>query len=258
MHSCVGGRKGSSDSLRSVLPLSQRGADGPPSLEADFPGKARWRVGAIRWIGDPVAPLFDTPESARRENMEVMARLTDEEGDPFAHMARSRVNPLEVRQIITEPDRDRRLRVADGQRRSYHSHLPHPETTRNMRNNPLPILSIPKSNSRGIHIRMPVRSATEGKGPPRLGLRERRPLKSNPLIRPKFIILSCGAWRRRVVLASILFIALWMFSVGALRRDQLRSHSLRWVLPCAWRVRTKTSKPLSENFAPEPVAGHAG
>ena len=180
MHSCVGGRKGSSDSLRSVLPLSQRGADGPPSLEADFPGKARWRVGAIRWIGDPVAPLFDTPESARRENMEVMARLTDEEGDPFAHMARSRVNPLEVRQIITEPDRDRRLRVADGQRRSYHSHLPHPETTRNMRNNPLPILSIPKSNSRGIHIRMPVRSATEGKGPPRLGLRERRPLKSNP------------------------------------------------------------------------------
>ena len=53
-------------------------------------------------------------------NAEVMVRLAEEEGGLPSHMARSRTEPSEVASIISDPGRDRRLRVADEQRRFCH------------------------------------------------------------------------------------------------------------------------------------------
>ena len=70
--------------------------------------------------------------------MEGMARLAEEECHLLAHMERSTVDPQEVRLVISEPDRSRRLRVVDEQRRSYHARMAQPGPNRKPRNNETP------------------------------------------------------------------------------------------------------------------------
>ena len=59
-------------------------------------------------------------EACIENNTEVMARLSEEESEVLSHMSRSRMESKEVFRVILEPDRDRRLRVVDEQRRAYH------------------------------------------------------------------------------------------------------------------------------------------
>ena len=69
-------------------------------------------------------------EDCAGNNMEVLARLGEEECDFLAHMAPSSVGPHEICLIIPEPGRDCRLRVLDEQRRPYHARMAHPGTNR--------------------------------------------------------------------------------------------------------------------------------
>ena len=59
-------------------------------------------------------------EACLGNNAKVMDRLSEEGGELLPHMARSRMDPSEASSVIFEPDRDRRLRVVDEQRRAYH------------------------------------------------------------------------------------------------------------------------------------------
>ena len=71
-------------------------------------------------FGAQLCLLSNHLEACIENNTEVMARLADEENEVLSHMARSRVEPKEVTSAISDPDRDRRLRVVDEQRRAYH------------------------------------------------------------------------------------------------------------------------------------------
>ena len=59
-------------------------------------------------------------EACIENNAEVLARPSEEERGLLSHMARGRMDPSELAPIISEPDRGRRLRVADEQRSAYH------------------------------------------------------------------------------------------------------------------------------------------
>ena len=71
-------------------------------------------------FGAQLCLLSSHLEACIENNTEVMARLADEENEVLSHMARSRMDPKEVFSVISDPDRDRRLRVVDEQRRAYH------------------------------------------------------------------------------------------------------------------------------------------
>ena len=80
-------------------------------------------VGAWDKIGGSGAQLRLLPnhlEVCIESNAKDTARLSEEECDLLSHMARSRMAPSELASIISEPDRGRRLRVVDEQRRAHH------------------------------------------------------------------------------------------------------------------------------------------
>ena len=68
------------------------------------------------------------------DNMDGMARLAVAEIFRLAHTTRGRADSDEVRRFFSEPDRDRRLRVVDGLRRSYQRRQSHAWASRYCRN----------------------------------------------------------------------------------------------------------------------------
>ena len=81
--------------------------------------------------------------------MDVMARFSEEETFLLARMARSCAGPQEVRRVLTEPARGKRLRRVDGQRRSNQPRQSQAGNGRDARNNPPPSQGSAKGNIRG-------------------------------------------------------------------------------------------------------------
>ena len=67
-------------------------------------------------------------EACVENNMEAMVRPMGEEMFLPFHMVRSRTDADEVRRALADSDRDRRLGVIGGQRRSYQMRRPHTGT----------------------------------------------------------------------------------------------------------------------------------
>ena len=78
-------------------------------------------------------------------NVAVMDRRTEGNVILLANMACSLVDSQEVHLVMSEPDRDRRLQVVDGQRCSYHARMARPESNRN----PPPNNNSSRGNFRG-------------------------------------------------------------------------------------------------------------
>ena len=97
---------------------------------AGEPAGARDKFGGF---GSQICLLLHRLEACEENNAGATARLSEEEGELLSRMARSRMDPSGVPSVIFEPNRDRRLRVVNEERRAYNLRTAHSGAPKNNR-----------------------------------------------------------------------------------------------------------------------------
>ena len=166
-------------------------------------------------IGSQLRFLSTRLEACVGADAEVMAWLADEEYNLLARagMGRGVAGPREVRQIIREPGRDRRLGVADQKGRTHQIRRPQVGRLRNKRSIPSPSQGSREGAFRGHSTLHADRKTHADRRPERLG---HLLLKGNPLKSARiFPTYFRGAWGRRAYLPKLSSTLRRMFPSGA-------------------------------------------